>query len=1054
MSLPEFAVRQAVLVNILFVGVIVAGLFGFSRVPVEVYPDISFDEAIVTTSWPGASADEVERLVTTRLEREIREDVDGIRDLESSSIAGLSSISVEWDFSLSDSGQASALADLRAAIDRVADLPADVKETTIRELSVGELRAPCLVAVADIGGVGEHAIREIARALEREIERLLDVRKATMLGARDREIHVLLDRERALQYDLTIPEISAAIARNNQNIPAGTFLDATRGEIAVRGLGSFTTPEALAASVIKKDAQGRHVTLGEIARVEPGFETQVQAGRYNGAPAIFVSVSHESGSDVRSVVKRVRGAVEEFRALLPPGVEITITQDTSHFVNARMALLRSNLLIGVVAVVAVLWLSVGFRSALLALLAVPFSFLFAFALFPSLGMGINSLSLIGLVMVSGMLVDHTIIIIENIYRHIEEGEELRSAIIEGAREVMWPVITTVATTIAAFMPMFLVSGTPGEFFSLFPKAVIVVLCGSLLEALIVLPAHYLDWGRRRGRDAQAAPPAGWLGFSARLRSRADDLLGRARGVYLRGLEAVIRHRAVFLAACVAALFFSCGLSRHVQVDLFKSDFDQIFVNLDAPIDAGIAQTTRAMGQVDEALRGMGGTLTDYTANIGMKFEELSRRMGANYGVTVVSFPNTRENVARPERVLEAVRAEVAPLVDASADIENIYVVGIRNGPPVGWPVAIRVAADDYRLAKEVAGELKAELATIPGIYNIQDNTPLGPREFRVRLDEARASLHGLSFQDVGLALRAANDGLVSSTFKDPGSDEDVDIRVMLPEAQRQSFADLLEVEIRTPTGGRVKLGDVARIEVDRSYRSLAHYEGRRVVTVRANVDGENATSFSANSAMKARFADVSARWPGVSLMFGGEGQATERSIGELGSAFLLAVIAIYAILAAQFRSYAQPLLVMSVISFAYIGVIFGMWLLGYALTMYVIYAVIGLAGIVVNDSLVLIDFVNRGRARGLSPVEAVRASCRVRFRPIVLTSVTTIAGLLPMALGAGGTHPVFGPFATGLVFGLAVAGGLTLYTVPALYLLLEGAKQRIANWRGLVRGLT
>jgi multidrug efflux pump subunit AcrB len=309
--------------------------------------------------------------------------------------------------------------------------------------------------------------------------------------------------------------------------------------------------------------------------------------------------------------------------------------------------------------------------------------------------------------------------------------------------------------------------------------------------------------------------------------------------------------------------------------------------------------------------------------------------------------------------------------------------------------------------------------------------PFGPRELRVALDDHRASIHGLTFEDVGFALMAANDGVVPSTFKDPDSDEDVDIRVLLQEDQRGSIADLMDVRIRTPAGYQVELGDVADIGLERGYERLYHFGAQRAVVVYADVDNEEATSVSVNEEMRARFRDVPQRYPGVNLVFGGEFQATDDAFADMRRAFLLAVVAIFAILAAQFRSYTQPLIVMSVIVFSFIGVTVGMWAMnalvgGYALSMYVLYAIVGLAGIVVNDSLVLIDFVNRQRERGVSPDEAVRTASHRRFRPILLTTLTTVVGLLPMALGLTGYSRVFG-----------------LFVVPTLYLGLEDLKDAL-----------
>jgi HAE1 family hydrophobic/amphiphilic exporter-1 len=605
----------------------------------------------------------------------------------------------------------------------------------------------------------------------------------------------------------------------------------------------------------------------------------------------------------------------------------------------------------------------------------------------------------------------------------------------------------VATTVAAFIPMLTVTGTSGEFMSILPKTVIVCLLGSLFEALVVLPAHYLDFGSSRrvsdSRDADASRLSRW---SYAVRARVDDGIVRFRRLYGVAQAHVLRRRGVFLLACVSALWFSCGLSRHVPVDLFPSDFNQVMAMVESPTDYGVDQTDLVVRGLEEALDPLREELTDVSSYVGVSMSaDQIPVVGVNLGILYITFPNSYDNIADPESVLRRVRERLEGYRAAHPEgIVNLRVAPPRNGPPIGKPVAIRIQSEDYDQSKQIAEEMKAELARLPGVYNIEDNLPAGPPELRVALDEHRASLHGLTFSDVGFALLAANDGAVPSTFKDPLSDEDVDIRVLLRDEQRRSIADLLDAEIRTPLGHRVKLGEVAHVEVARGYQRLYHFDANRAVVVYADVDGEQATSISVNESMRARFRDVPERYAGVNLVFGGEFQATDDAFADMRRAFGLAVLAIFGILAAQFRSYTQPLIVMSVIVFSFIGVTLGMFLLGYSLSMYVLYALVGLAGIVVNDSLVLIDFVNQERSRGADALEAVRVASRKRFRPILLTTVTTVAGLLPMALGLTGYSRVFGPFAAAIVFGLAMASLLTLFVVPSLYLGLEDLK---AGWQ-------
>ena len=418
MSLVRFSARQVVLVNLSFVVLMLAGLLVSTRIPVDVFPDISFNSAILITPWPGASADEVERLVTRKIEDEVQ-DIAGIKEWYSFSSEGLSEINIEWDETLSKFEQQAALNELRAAIDRVADLPADVDETILKELSVSEVSNVCMIALTDQGGVGEFTLREIARNIERKAERVDGVRKGNLMGVRDRELRVYVNKDKALQFDITLEEISNAISRNNINLPGGTFSSASDRETTVRGLGNFISPEDLADTIIRKNPDGNHTTLDEIAEVVPDFEKRRNFGYLDGQPSMLIGISKNSGSDVSKVVAGIRELVEQEKPGLPNGIEARVIWDESNFVKKRIGILRDNLSLGVVFVIFILWLTVGFRNSLLAIVGIPFSFLVALLLFPVLGITINLLSLIGFVMVSGMLVSDAIIVIENIYQHIE-----------------------------------------------------------------------------------------------------------------------------------------------------------------------------------------------------------------------------------------------------------------------------------------------------------------------------------------------------------------------------------------------------------------------------------------------------------------------------------------------------------------------------------------------------------------------------------------------------------------------------------------------------------
>ncbi len=1045
MSLPSFSVRQVVLVNLLFIVLIVAGLLAAGRTPLDLFPDVSFNQAMVLTAWPGASADDVEKLVTTRLEDEIRQ-VTGIKKSYSFSSQGFSEINIEWEEDLSEFDQQAAVNALRAAIDRTPDLPADAEEPILRELSMAEIQNTAMVAITDVGGVGEFTLREVARDLAKRLERVPGVRKAEPRGLRARELRVVVDKNRALQYDLTLSEISDVIRRNNRNVPGGTFETRDSEEISVRGLGNFQSAKSLAATVVGKNADGRHVRLEDVAEVERGFARRRSIGRFNGLPTVSLGIAKYKEDDTIEVIDAIKA--ELAAAHLPAGIEAQITFDSSIYIDGMIDLLRNNLLLGIAFVSLILWFTVGFRNSMLVIVGVPFSFLTAIIFFPVFGITISTMALIGFIMVSGMVVDGAIIVIENIYRHIETGKSLTAAVVEGTEQVMWPVIAAVATTVAAFLPMLLIPGTMGEFMSILPKTVIACLVASLAEVLIMLPAHYVDWGSRRGADDTPVVPKGSISrLSREMRVRVDHAISRFRDRYLGAQDRVLEQRGFFLVFCVAAFYGTVGLQKHVEIEIFPSGFNQIFVTVNAPVDYGLESTNEVVRGVERALEPITHELTDISTTVGQGMSTEGRSIsGVNRATLFLSFPDSKQNLENPDRVLQLVQETLEAHRRTNPEgIETLLVMPPRQGPGIGQAVEIRILASHYDTAKQIAEEAKIALRSLPGVYNVEDNVPIGPRELRVRLDEHRASIHGLSFDDVGAALRAANEGLIPSTFKDPMSNEDIDIRVVLKEDQRRSIEELLDADVRTPSGALVKLNDVAEIELSRSYSRLYHRDTDRSVMVYAAVDRAQTTAIKVNQAMQARLGDIESRYPGVSLVFGGEFEATQRAFADIGRVMLIALLAIYMILAATFRSYSQPIVVISVVAFSYIGVIIGMFIMDYPISMFVLYAMVGLAGIVVNDSIVLIDFVNREREYGSDLRSAVRTASSQRFRPILLTTVTTVAGLLPMAVGLSGGSKVFGPFAAAIVFGLAVASALTLFVVPALVLTLADIQGWIAR---------
>jgi HAE1 family hydrophobic/amphiphilic exporter-1 len=1032
------------------------GFIAFSRTPVDFFPDISFNSSSIATVWNGASADEVERLITTKIEEEIR-DIAGIKDLTSESGANLSLIGVAWDESLSDAEFESATNDLRAAVDRVDDLPPDAEDPHIRELSVGEVYPILMVVIVDAGGLGEIALAEVARDAEKGLNRLPGVRKATIRGDREQEVHVIVDRDAASRYDLTLLDIVARIRGQNLNLPAGTFTG-NDGEATLRATGDYQSVQEILETVLRENPNGTYLRLREVAQVEEALEKRTFYGRYNGKPSLMIGIAKDDDAHLISVAASVRDWVAERRATVPEGIELTHTWDSSAWVTARMSVLRDNLLTGIVFVMAILWFTIGFRNATLTIIAIPFSFLTAFILFPVMNISINSFSLIGMLLVSGMLVDDAIIVLENIYRRIEEGLPLREAIVTGAEEVMWPVISAVSTTCAAFFPLLLIEGTAGEFMSILPKTVIVCLIASLFECLIILPAHYYDLGSRHAADQRPEPRSrlgrALRGFGA-LHVQVDRGIGRLREHYLRALDVVLRHRLSFGTLAVALFVLAAGVATHLPVVMFRSEFNNFFVAFEGPTDFGLDETDAVFRKVESELDDLlGETLIDYSTFIGRAMTGDVRSYAAtNAAMAFVTIAEREEYVRAPEKAIALVQERLGRLREANPEvIVDLRAMPPRNGPPLGKPVAVRLQGDDYAVSKGISLEIQEVLRGIPGVSNVEDNLREGPREIRLVFDAERAGRHGLSFEAIASTFRAANDGLVASTFRTVEEEDDFDIRVLPDLRYRRDVRSILEAVVRTPGGYLMKLSDVADVEFSRGYRSLAHFDGTRTVTVYADVDEDQATSVSVNQQLAARLADLELRYPEVEVTYGGEFQATAEAFADIRTVFPLALLLVYMILAAQFRSYLQPLVVVTAIPFGLMGVVAGVGIMGYTISFGLLYATIGLTGVVVNDSLVMVDFINRARASGMPLLEAVRQSGARRLRPILLTTLTTVMALMPMALGLAGVSKNYGPFAAAITFGLMVAMVGTLFIVPLAYTSLIVLQERVHRRLGRALG--
>lgn len=1041
-SLARFSLRQAVLMNLLFVVLILIGGLVVHVMPVDVYPDVDLDEATIDTFWPGASAEDVERLITGRIETEIA-DIRGVSRTLSDSKPDLSLIRVKFHEHLSPTELDAAFRQLRAAVDRVTGLPSDARKPLITRISLAEIFPLLWVVTEDTGGAGEDMLHEIVLRLKPILREIPGVAKVDDKLIRDRELRILVDHDRLREFDLTLDEVATVLRQYNRNVPSGT-LPHDRGEYSVRAVGEAMNPEQLGGIAVKKHANGSHVYLRDIARIERDFARKTFFARLNANDCKALAIAKTDAADSRVVSNLVREVVAKFSGNLPPGTHVSVCLDASNIIRSRVRILMTNLVSGIGLVFISLWVVMGLRNSILAIIGIPFSFLCALIFMHLIGVTINAVSLFAMVLCSGMIVDDAIVVLENIYRHIEMGkakersgggeQPLWTAIVDGTNEVMWPVISSSATTVVAFLPMLFMGGIMGKFFSIIPKTVAVVLLASLFECLLMIPVHYLTFGpRTRVRSAwsRLSGKAGLEGGPSR------SVVGWLMAAYDRLLVGILRHRYLAPLPLLALGYATYCFASWLRVDLFPSDYQLVVVDLKAWDDASLDQTGRVVKPIEQIVLSMGPEYVEsmLTAVGLIATDDNAALWRNNLAQLQIQLGGGDDVAADPDVVTNRLRQEIGRYVEQhpEAGIRSFKVWAPQDGPPIGKPVAIRIECADLSLAKRLAGQFKQRLAEFEGTFGVVDNLDFGLKQINLRLKEDIASAHGLLQPSLSSALRTANDGVVVSTFKDTRSGEDQDVRMMLDAKYRRKLTDLLDIEIRSPHGYLVRLGRICDLDMSQGYASIPHVNGKRVVTVTAEVDTQKTSATRVNAAIEDAFEPILAGFPNVRVTYGGEYHETVASFGSLQRAYLIALVVIYMLLATQFRSYIQPLVIIVTVPFSCVGVVGGLLLNDYPFTIMTFIAMVGLTGVVVNDSIVLLDFVNRQLATGKGVAEALRTACALRVRPVLLTTLTTVLGLLPLAMGWGGTSKIWSPFASSFAWGLTLSTVLTLVIVPAIY---------------------
>ncbi len=1031
--------RNHVAANLLMLVLVVGGLIHGRGLKQEVFPEVSLDRIQVAVAYPGAGPEEVEEGILLQIEENLT-GVDGIKELRSRAGEGFGTVTAEL---VPGEDPDQLLQEIKSEVDRIVTFPQDAEKPVISKL----LNRREVISLVVYGELGEHSLREQAELIRDELLGLPGITQVDLSGVRPYEIAVEISEETLRRYHLTLEQVAARLRRASLDLPGG-LVKTEGGQILLRTKERRYLAPEYADTVVLVQPDGSQVRLRDIAQVREGFRETDEFARFDGHPAAMVRVFRVGEQKPTEIARTVREFVAARQAALPPSIRLATWNDTSENLQSRMDLLTKNAGFGLALVLIVLGLFLEIRLALWVMLGIPISFFGALLLLPQLGVSINMISLFAFILALGILVDDAIVVGENVFEQRLLGKPYLQAAIDGTREVGLPVIFSVLTTVAAFLPLVFVDGMMGKFIKTIPLVVISLLLMSLIESLFVLPAH-LAMGTRR------ALGGGVLGSLDRIRQGFGRRLDRVIvGPYRRTLTLALAHRYTTLALGVAVLLLTVGIVRGGIIKFVfmpEVEGDVITASLQMPPGTTAEQTGRVQQQiVDQALATV-AEFDDQAADGSTILRNVYAVVGSTLagggpgGGTTTSgahladialFLTRSEDRAVPASEIQSrwrQRVGELPGVEALVFKSNLVRMGAN--------IDVQLAHTDFRVLEAAADRLRQALAEYPGVGDIEDNFARGQQEIKLRLKPEARTL-GIAEEELGRQVRAAFFGAEALRLQ-RGRNE-VRVMVRYPEADRRSLADLENLRIRTPEGGELPLQRAAWVESGSGFSEINRTGRKRVINVTASVDSRQGNAGEILADLRAGLlAELRVDYPGLSYNLEGEERERRESLSSMKDGFLLALVAIYALLAIPFRSYSQPLLIMAAIPFGIVGAVLGHLLMGYNLSILSIFGTVALSGVVVNDALLLIDRINGGRREGLPLLEAVMAAGQRRFRPILLTSLTTFFGLAPMILETSVQARFLIPMAISLGFGILFATAITLVLVPTLYMILEDLRRGI-----------
>ncbi|MBK8398939.1 MAG: efflux RND transporter permease subunit [Leptospiraceae bacterium] len=1016
-SIISYFVYRPLISNLVILFLLLAGGLSLLFIKREAFPNVNLYQVRISTIFPGASPGDVEQKITIPIEEKLRE-VSGFDTVRSISRNSESEINVKVDIDHKDPDKV--VADIRRAVDQVTDLPPQVRD---KPLVIEQKSSDFpVMEISVYGGNNEIELQTNAKFIQDELRKVEGVARVDAFAKRKKEWHVLVNPTLKQKYSVGFSDIISSIAERNVSIPGGSINAEYTKDIRVSG--EFTEISDLNKLPVRANESGNQIFISQIARLKDTYEKERTLARTNGYDAVNLLIIKKEQSDIIRTVKKIEEKIPFLKKQIPESIQILELNNEGTKTINRLDVVTTNSFQGLILIFIVLFIFFSFRDSVLTSLSLPLSLLGSLLFMPILDISFNLISMLGIIISLGMLVDNSIVISENIYTYKLKGMTSSEAAIQGTSELVVPIVGSYLTTVAAFIPMLSMSGIMGKFIYQIPLMVIITLTMSLFESFFLLPVRIAKYGRDKSIVKET--------FFGRLRGKLDVFFETVIAKFESFTRILIRRR--YLTIFVLFLIFvgSVATLTLMKFNLFpKEGVEQVIVKAEFPPYYTARETLTRMQYVEPILNRIPKSeIIGYTVKIGIQQIDPTdplARVGEHLGMVHLYFIPENERKRTTAEIMAELEEELKKIPNA----ETVFIEELINGPPIGAAVTVAVEGKDYKTLKIISKDVQDFLASMDGVKNIADDYKKGREEIIIALDSAKSAATGISVATTASFVRSAFEGNEASRFRI--GKEEVRIKVLNDDQYRMSQNDINRVNIINRYGLLTPIYSIVNINSEQGIEALLHFDFEKAITITANVDEKITTSGIVNGKLIDKFKDVENKYPGYTLKFRGEEADTNKSMASLASAGIVAMFGIFAILALIFNNTLKPIFIIMSIPLGLIGVIFGFLISNKSLSFLAMIGIIGLAGVIVNTSIVLVDFIDELQKKGLDKYESLVKASSGRFRPIILTTFTTMAGLIPTAYSIGGSDPVLVPMTLALAWGLGFGTLGALIFIPTIF---------------------